>query len=365
MTNSKFTSFYRPALVTTTCLSMIVSVFVVSAPLAADAQRKTDPEAYYRGTSSMSGKTAMLPVGTTFEARIDETIGSSKSRQGEKFTITISAPILANGTDVLVPNGAQIIGEVVEAIPGRALPTQKGYPKPTGKLRTQLTSLRTPDGVSYPLVASIVGETVVMGRGRQMANTNIGGSVGYVGTQAGFDAVAPGVAERNRMLMSGGRGPQVMTKQQLMRDAIYGIDMRQQRGMQRGHDKIRSLVKRGQDLYIVSGSPVTIRIDAPFKIGLSVSPGQASFIDPGFTPIEEGGRRFSPTKESTPARDFESDPTPPPSAATQQQGNAPFAPPANNPFSPPVNNQVPPPAAAPIEFPPNTGGQQSAPGASF
>ncbi len=340
------------AVATAACFSILTSICL---PQMADAQRKTDPEAYFRGTSSMAGKTAVLPVGTTFEGRIDETIGSSKSRQGEKFTITISAPILANGSDVLVPNGAQIVGEVVEAIPGRALPTQKGFPKPTGKLRTQLTSLRTPDGVTYPLVASMVGETVVMGRGRQMANTNIGGSVAYVGSQAGFDAVAPGMAERNRMMMSGGRGPQVLTKQQLMRDAIYGVDQRQMRGLQRGHDKIRSLVKRGQDLYIVAGSPLTIRLEAPFKINLSASPGQDSIIDTGFEPIGDSGRRFNPTKEAPPAKDFESALQQAPAASAPQGAAPPFAAPSGPP---------------PVSFPPNgtsmpSSGDQAPPGASF
>lgn len=265
------------------------------------AQRGGNPEAYYRAPSTMHGKTVVLPAGTTFEGRMDGTVGSRLSHAGERFTITLSAPILANGVDVIIPAGSQVIGEVVEAIPASKLPHEKNMPKPTGKLRVQLNGLQTPDGVNFPLVASMAGETITMGR-RTMNNPNLGSGVGYMGSAASFEAVAPGMSDRNRG--RGGRGPQVVTKQQMMRDAIYGMGNTGNSMDRMAKPTIRSLVKREHDLYIDSGSPITIRLDAPFKIGVNpVNPGDIGGA-PGFGGSESsssdgGGRRFSRGGNST------------------------------------------------------------------
>jgi hypothetical protein len=255
-----------------------------TAPLSSFAQD-------FSGASSLHGKTVMLPRGTTFEGRMDLTIGS-RSHQGQPFTISMSAPVLANGTDILIPAGSKIIGEVVEAIEAKEVPHPKGM-KPSGKLRVQLTALRTPDGITYPLVASLAGETYSMNGsgGPGQANKNLGGGVGYVGTQSSFEAVAPGMADRRRN-GNGGQGLKVLSKSDIMRDPIYGIDQMDQQAS--GAPKIRSLVKRGRDLYIASGSPVSIKLDAPFKIGISQAAGAAAALTPQVDLNTDGtfGRRF-------------------------------------------------------------------------
>lgn len=266
------------------------------------AQMQKDPEMYYRAPSSMHGKTVLLPIGTTLEGRIDTTIGSSASKQGQRFSIQMATPILANGTDVVIPAGSQIMGEVVEALPGSSLPHMKGYPKPTGKLRVQISGLRTPDGVTYPMVASLAGETFAMGT-RQQANQHLGGGMGYIGSEAGFEAVAPGMTERSRR--SGMSGPKVVSRQDMQRDPLYGVDPMEKMQMS-GNQRptIRSLQKRGHDIYIDDGSPVTVRLDAPFKIGVSAAPGAESnympIVDTG-TEIGNSGRRFQPAPGAQPA----------------------------------------------------------------
>ncbi len=277
---------------------LLLSLVLPNCAASVSAQRNTNPDAYYRAPSTMHGKTVVLPVGTTFEGRMDSNVGSRISHQGERFTITLSAPVLANGVDVIIPAGSQVVGEVVEAIPSSRLPREKNMPKPNGKLRVQLSGLHTPDGMTYPLVASMAGETIQMGR-RSMNNPNLGGGVAYMGSAAGFEAVAPGMSDKYRG--RGGRGPQVVTKQQMMRDAIYG--MGSGNPMERmAKPTIRSLVKRDHDLYIDSGSPITIRMDAPFKIGVNpVNPGevvggQESDSPEPFPGDSSSGRRFSPTR---------------------------------------------------------------------
>lgn len=307
--------------------STALALTVAFVALPALAQRKNNTETMYRPASTLHGKTAVIPAGFIFEGRIDETIGSSVSKPGERFEIELSSPVLANGTDVLIPSGSKVIGEIVEAIPSSSLPRQKGWPKPTGKLRVQISGLRTPDGINYPLVANLAGESQSMGGNRRMNATgrptqNLGRGVAYVGTQAGFEAVAPGMAQRIRGTRSGA-APQLVKKQEMMRDAIYGIDDRDED--RSGRANIRSLVKRNYNLYIFAGSPLSIKTGAPFKIGIAPAPGSAQMIEDDIITPESveatGGRRFAKTR-----------------AAAQQQAQE-IAPPEEKPLIPTFNNQ--------------------------
>lgn len=252
---------------------------------------------FYKSSGGVSGKTAILPIGTSFEGRIQSTIGSTQSRAGERFAIEISAPVLGNGTEVLIPTGAQIVGEVVEAIPSSRQPRPKEKRiHPLGKLRTQLMSLQMPNGMSYPIVASISGDIVHSKYGTYQGLSGHKSSVGYVGTQAGFDAVNPALRsqKRNGQLT-------VMKREDLLRDPILGEDTK---GGDSGQKKVvRSLVKKGRDLYIYSGSPITIRLDAPLKLSYGASAGRSSIDltadedDPLGKQAPKAGRRFNPVRE--------------------------------------------------------------------
>lgn len=200
-------------------------------------------------------KYVVLPAGTTFEGRIDSTIGSAASHSGERFTITIANPVLANGIDVLIPAGSQIIGEVVEAISSRSIPHEKEAPPMQGKLRIQINALRTTEGITYPLVASLVADA-----GRD-SNSEQPGGVGYIGDANNFDAVKLG-----KMARRDNYGRNVASREEVLRDPIYGID---KSGSRQSGSHIRSLVRRGFDLYIDSGAPLTIKLNAPFRVSLN------------------------------------------------------------------------------------------------
>ena len=269
-----------------------VALVLFACPVALP-QNNGSPELLFRAPSSLSGKTVVLPVGTTIEGRLDSTIGSSVSHSGDTFTITIASPVLANGTDVVISSGSQVLGAVVESIPSSHQPHAKGCPRPTGKLRVQLSGLRTPDGVTYPLVAALTGESTTSGgRGASKPNPNLGGGIGYVGTESSFQAVAPGM--QNRMRSGQGQAPRVVTRQELMRDPVYGMD--QTAGMTEQLPNIRSLIKRQHDIYIMEGSPVSIRLNAPFKIGMARAPVPEANFNPVVAPGNEWrtGRRFTP-----------------------------------------------------------------------
>lgn len=240
--------------------------------------------------NSLQGKTILLPIGTTFEGRLDSRISSNHSKEGERFTISMSTPVLANGSEVVIPAGSQVLGEVVEAIDASSLPHKKRMPKPYGKLRVQLSGLKTPDGATYPLIGSLAPEQWEQSSGGQVRkNQNLGGGIGYVGTDNSFNAVRPGAQSR------GGKGPQLVERRDLQKHALYGKD---QNTNQSGAPRIRSLMIKGHDIYIDSGSPVSIRLDAPLKIAV-YAPGSAEST---FEAAEQRAprtsqRRFTPESE--------------------------------------------------------------------
>jgi len=247
----------------------------------------------FQAPSTLQGKVIIIPVGTTFEGRIDTTIGSAISRQGERFVISMSSPLLANGVEVLIPAGSEVVGEIVEAIASKHVPRQKNQVKQIGKLRVQLTALKTPDGLTFPLVASIVPDKSRMGMAAAQGHP-LGTGVAYVGSQSSFEAVAPG--NPRYIKAQPGQAPKVLSPGDIMRDPILGRDQSYANsGFQNGA-MIRSLVRKHNDLFIYSGSPVSMRIDAPFKITIGTSQGAAATLNAPLAAPDNpppGGRRFN------------------------------------------------------------------------
>src|SRR3954464_7296936 len=82
----------------TTCGALAQSSDPPSRP-----KRMSDPEQYYHAPNTIHGKTIVLPIGSTFEGRIDQTISSEHSHAGTRFNIVVDSPVLVNGTDVVIP----------------------------------------------------------------------------------------------------------------------------------------------------------------------------------------------------------------------------------------------------------------------
>lgn len=311
---------------------------LTSSVLAIDVQaqqrtKRSDPNTYYRAAHSMSGKTIILPIGTTFEGRMSTSISSERSHAGQAFSIILSSPLLANGTDVVIPAGSEVIGEVVEAIPSRAFPRKKKMPPTRGKLRIQLNQLRTPDGTSYPLVASLAGEVEDTKGGGHRTGPTLGSNVAYVGTAAAFEAVAPG-SNRYGGGRGGqqGRGPEYVRKREFMSHEIYGTGGDRNQGDD--GNRIRSLVIRKYDYWIDEGSPLTVRTGAPLKLGIA-APGAGvplGSVDDVSPDESLPGRSSRNTASDIPPIGGDSFPTPPgPAAPAGNTMQAPVqAPPAAN-----------------------------------
>lgn len=141
----------------------------------------------------------------------------------------------------------------------------------------QVTALKMPDGMTYPMVASLIGEQIASNPynpysmyNQNNKNSVRGSGVAYVGTPTGFESMASGKARYNRNGV-----PSVVTKNELLNDPIMGQD----RSISEEKTEIRSLVKKNRNLYIYNGSPLTIRLEAPFKMAVGTSAGEESSLE--------------------------------------------------------------------------------------
>ena len=268
---------------------------------------------YYKAPASFAGKTFVVPAGTTFEGRIETTIGSTVSKQGSPFTISITSPIFTNASDVLIPAGAIVIGEVVQAIPAKDVPHVKKV-KSVGKLRVQINALKMPDGMTYPMIASLVGEEAIANNPYQannIINPVRGSGISYVSTPTGFESVAPGRAHYNPRTGAS----QVVTKNEMLNDPIMG----RERGMNGDKTAMRSLVKKKHNLFIYNGSPLTIRLEAPLKLGIGSSAGEESALGLRSSESQRSENLQRAGNNNAPANSQYQN-TYPPSAASRQNG---------------------------------------------
>ena len=100
-------------------------------------------------TRPLRGKVVVAPAGARFDASIVTTLSSEINRIGDIVTASVSNPLVV-GSDVVLPAGSQIIGQVVNVIPARRFMAGAG-----GQIEIRFTSIQTPDGQRYPLSASV------------------------------------------------------------------------------------------------------------------------------------------------------------------------------------------------------------------
>lgn len=108
----------------------------------------------------------VIPADTPITVRTQSALGSKTSQSGDSFSATVADPITVNG-EVVVPEGAQAQGTVVEAV-------AKGKIKGAATLRLELTSLEI-HGNSYPIRTSMAGFSE-KGKGKRTAVTTGGGA---------------------------------------------------------------------------------------------------------------------------------------------------------------------------------------------
>lgn len=62
--------------------------------------------------STMPATANRIPVGTMMNARLNQTLGTRSNRVGDRFTATITEPVLTRNDEIVVPSGATVTGHV-------------------------------------------------------------------------------------------------------------------------------------------------------------------------------------------------------------------------------------------------------------
>ncbi len=187
----------------------------------------------------LRGKVVVAPAGSRFDATITTTISSGINRVGDIVNATVSSPLVV-GSDVVIPAGSSIIGQVTNAVPARRFRAGSG-----GLLEIRFTAIQTPDGQRYPLSALVDtntfklqaetgGSRLAKGVGKAAIGAGVGAALGTA-----IGAIAGGMPGRGAW--SGA--------------AIGG-----------GTGALAALASKGAELVIRSGEQIPVLLDQSLQV---------------------------------------------------------------------------------------------------
>lgn len=213
------------------------------------------------------GQVTYVPAGTPISVSLNDTLGSEFTQVGERFTASLSGPIYA-GSELIAGAGSQVEGTVIEVNPaGRA-----GKP---ASMNLRLTNIITPDGRRIPLSATIDQSTF-----------NLEAEGGRTSHLVKSTAVGAGVGALSGLVgaaISGGKKGKA---------AAIGT------GIGAGSGLVVGAFKKGNDLIVQRGSPVTFRLDQAIQATNAAPPVQRFGSEYGGAPVSPnpyaGGYQTAP-----------------------------------------------------------------------
>lgn len=122
----------------------------------------------------------VLPAGTAFDVRLEETLDTKNNRSGDRFTATLYRPIAVDGR-VVLPRGTRCSGHLVES-------ASSGRFKGRAVMSLDLDSFHL-NGKNYEIDTSHMSETSGRHRKRNLALIGGGGGLG-----SAIGAIAAGPA---------------------------------------------------------------------------------------------------------------------------------------------------------------------------
>ncbi len=115
------------------------------------------------GAGSLSPSTipgGPIATGTEIRAVLDTPLSTRTARQGDRFTATVSQTVRGSDGSEVIPAGARIEGEVVDAEEGKGVSTAHGR----GKLSLRFNDIALPGGQSVPFTAALISVHNTNGR---------------------------------------------------------------------------------------------------------------------------------------------------------------------------------------------------------
>ncbi len=127
----------------------------------------------------------LVPAGTTFHVRLDRTLETGRNRAGDRFTATLSAPVLSGGK-VAIPRGTRLHGHVTGAQPSGRL-------RGRGHLEATLDSFAL-RGTTYRVHTSVPSRVTDSHKKRNLA---------WIGGGSGGGALIGGLAAGGPWALAG------------------------------------------------------------------------------------------------------------------------------------------------------------------
>lgn len=100
-------------------------------------------------SSAVSGK---ISAGTTIRASLDTPLSTKTSRVGDRFTATVTAPLVDSNGNLIVPIGSKLNGQITEPSDEKLASAIKGM----GHLNLRFTNLQLPAGTDIPINATLL-----------------------------------------------------------------------------------------------------------------------------------------------------------------------------------------------------------------
>jgi hypothetical protein len=137
---------------------------------------------------------SVLPAGTAMTARLNQSLGTAASKEGDQFTATLTNAVVAQNGTTAVPSGAMLFGHVT-GLHSATLPTDQAV------IRLAFDSISF-NGRTFPFDASISNVAVKNESGSPSTNTTVRDAA--VGAAAG--AVLGGIisgGDLSKMITAG------------------------------------------------------------------------------------------------------------------------------------------------------------------
>ncbi|HEV8337158.1 MAG TPA: hypothetical protein VGR67_12135 [Candidatus Polarisedimenticolia bacterium] len=140
-------------------IGLLMAIFLVAGLLACaqapSSQEAGVQQAYSAPSSGSRARDVVrvtVPQGTEIHVTLSRDIGSATSQTGDALSATTTTPVLAGGR-IAIPEGSTIYGRVTDVAPAKKglKISEKG-----GAMALSFNKVRTPQGYSTPLSASLV-----------------------------------------------------------------------------------------------------------------------------------------------------------------------------------------------------------------
>ncbi len=135
------------SVLSTTVSLAVINFMVIGQILPAMADAYNVNSAPSTQQQQLQGRVTYAPVGTTLDATLTSPIDSALAKPGDLFNAKLNSPLYL-GSDLVLPGGTSLDGQVVSA-------DKAGLAGSNGKMSLRLIGAVTPDGIRYPLSATV------------------------------------------------------------------------------------------------------------------------------------------------------------------------------------------------------------------